>query len=385
MKRSIFSLLAIAVALSFLLSLGVANAWAAAPQPLLKVGFAERDITPDIGMEQPGGYGKAFHRTLHDPCKVRASVFDDGKQRVALVGIDALFVRRPLVEAVRKAVHEKCGIAPEAILIGASHSHSSGPTCMVVPGEYDFGSPLVKSLAYEKSSCADPKYLQRVEKQLIAAIVRPTSRGPKARCGVGKGIEDKVAFNRRFRMKSGLVVHPSRPTQPRHRRTGRDRSTRKWACVGVWNHDGKCLGCVVNYACHATCSPGGISANWIYYMEQTIRGAMGKDCVVVFLQGACGDITQVNNQNPFVKPAGEDWCRLVGGRIGAEAVKVLLTMARGPMGPVDVRREMLEIRRRVPSPEHVKKALEMVQQPVEGRPYGMDICQGDRAAGCEAG
>jgi hypothetical protein len=90
---------------------------------------------------------------------------------------------------------------------------------------------------------------------------------------------------------------------------------------------------------------------------------MGKDCVVVFLQGACGDITQVNNLNPYVQPAGEDWCRLVGGRIGAEAVKVLLTMARGPMGPIDVKRTVLRINRRVPSPEHVKKALELVQQP----------------------
>jgi len=81
------------------------------------------------------------------------------------------------------------------------------------------------------------------------------------------------------------------------------------------------------------------------------------------LQGACGDITQVNNLDPNVFPGPEDWCRLVGGRIGAEAVKVLLTAARGPLGPVDVRREVLNIRRRVPSPEHVKKALELVQQP----------------------
>ena len=158
MKPFFSHIAACAVAVALLASLGVTPVWAAAPQPLLKVGFAERDITPDIGMEQPGGYGKAFHQTLHDPCKVRASVFDDGNHRVALVGIDALFVRRPLVEAVRKTVHEKCGIAPEAILIGASHSHSSGPTT-VMPGEYDYGSALVKSLAYEKSTGADPKYL----------------------------------------------------------------------------------------------------------------------------------------------------------------------------------------------------------------------------------
>jgi neutral ceramidase len=283
---------------------------------------------------------------------------------VALVGIDALAIRRPSVEKVRKAVHAKCGIAPEAILLGASHSHSSGPTAMILPGEYDQGSALVKSLAYDKSSCADGKYLQRVEQQLVEAICAADAARAEARCGVGKGIEDKAAFNRRFRMKNGLsFTHPGQRNPDIVETAGPiDPDV---GVIGAWNPQGKCIGCVVNYSCHATCNPGGISANWIYYMEQTIRGAFGNECVVVFLQGACGDVTQVNNLNPDINPAGEDWCRLVGGRVGAEAVKVLLSMARGPMGPVDTKCTTLAIERRRPSPEHLKQALEIVQEPVE--------------------
>ena len=62
----------------------------------------------------------------------------------ALVGIDALMVPRRMVQEARAAIHQRCGIAPEAVLIGASHSHSSGPTGMIQPGEYDHASPLVR-------------------------------------------------------------------------------------------------------------------------------------------------------------------------------------------------------------------------------------------------
>ena len=59
--------------------------------------------------------------------------------------------------------------------------------------------------------------------------------------------------------------------------------------VGVWDLKGNLLGTVVNFACHATTSPGGISASWIGSMERTIRGATGNASLpVVFMQGACG-------------------------------------------------------------------------------------------------
>jgi hypothetical protein len=341
---------------------------AAAETPVpFKAGFAEKDITPEIGMEQPGGYGKAFHRMLHDPCKVRAAVFDDGTKSVAVAGIDALILHRPTVEAVRKRVTEQCGIPANAILIAASHSHSSGPTGMVLPGQFDDASPLVQKLAYEKSSMANATYLKHVEDQLVAAICEANEKRAEAACGVGKGIEDQVAFNRRFRMRSGLtqthprqgnpdIIEPAGPTDP------------EVGVIGAWNKEGKLVGCVVNFVCHATTSPGGISANYVYYLEKVVRGAFGDDVVVVFLAGASGDVTQVNNLDPYANRPSERWAEMVGGRVGAEAVKVLLTMDRGALAPVDSRNKMLKIRRRVPRPERVSRAMEQVQQEPKGDP-----------------
>jgi neutral ceramidase len=180
-------------------------------EPVFKAGFAERDITPEIGMEQPGGYGKAYHQSIHDPCKVRASVFDDGANRVAIVGIDALGIRRETVEKVRAAIEEETGIPRGSILIGASHSHSSGPCVWIMPGEYDDAPEPVRTLAYEKSTCVDPRYLEMVERALIAAVVEASDRRVPARGGVGSGVEDSVAPD----------GHASGPGEPRDRRAGR--------------------------------------------------------------------------------------------------------------------------------------------------------------------
>ena len=334
------------------------------PAPVFKAGFAERDITPDLGMEAPGGYGKDFHRSFHDPCKARAAVFDDGKQRVAIVGVDLLFVTRHLTIKAREAIQNRCGIPADHILITASHSHSSGPIGMSEPGDFDNATPLVQDLANNKSIVSNPGYTQRLIAQITEAAVAANQNRVDAKAAFGYGHEDKVSFNRRLRMKGGLTFsHPGAgnpdvlgyagPIDP------------QVGVIGVWDLKGNLLGVTVNFACHATTNPGGISANWVGSMEQTLRASTGNGALpVVFLQGACGDITQVDNLAQYQNPSAEEWWNIVGGRVGAEAFKTLLLIRRAasPNIPVDARSKIWKAKRRLPSPEKVQRATALVSQ-----------------------
>lgn len=333
-----------------------------APTSSIKAGFAERDITPGIGMEQPGGYGKSFHRTFHDACKVRVALFDDGKKTAVVIGLDSLVVPRQTVLDARAQIEKATGITGDAVLICASHSHSSGPVGMVMPGEYDTASDLVKKLAYEESSCADPGYLLRLTHEIVAGVVAANQSKVPVQLGCGFGHEEKVSFNRRLRMKNGQswshpgagnpdILEYAGPIDP------------EVGVIGAWDMQGQLVGVVVNFACHATTNPGGISANWIQYLEKTIQGGLGTHAPVVFMQGACGDITQVDNLSTSQRPKPEEWSQLVGGRVGAEAIRVLLSIPKITAAPIETRQEVLKIKRRPPSTQRVARSLEIASKP----------------------
>ena len=97
---------------------------------------------------------------------------------------------------------------------------------------------------------------------MVAALETANARRTPVRCAVGLGQEDQASYNRRFRMKNGQTwTHPGKgnpdilePAGPIDPQVG---------VIGVWSKEGQLLGCVVNYACHATTAAPGISANWI--------------------------------------------------------------------------------------------------------------------------
>jgi len=360
MRRTIRGLATAAAALALLGTVRGEEA-----RVVFKAGFADRDVSPKIGDEQPGGYGKAYHRTFHDPCKARAAVFDDGENRVAIVGLDALFIRARTVREIRGEIEKKTGIPAGSILIGASHSHSAGPIGMFLPGEFADAPPLVRDMVEKETVGASPEYLEKVKTGIVDAVVEADARRVPARGAAGFGTAEGVAYNRRFQMKQGFamthpgvgnpdIVEPAGPVDP------------QVGVLGAWDESGEMLGCVVNFACHNTCGVGGISSDYVGYVEKTVKGLMGEDAVVVFVLGMAGDITQVDNRQPFEGPQfGEAAARRVGGTVGAEACKVLVNAERqaGPLTPVLATSRVLQIKRRPPSPEHVAAALELVRKP----------------------
>src|SRR5947207_2053401 len=94
---------------------------------MLQVGFGVGDITPQPGMQMPGGFSKVLGKGVRDKLSAVACVVHDGTKAVALVGIEALFVTKPIVEHARRLVAARTKIPGDHVLVGANHAHTGGP------------------------------------------------------------------------------------------------------------------------------------------------------------------------------------------------------------------------------------------------------------------
>ena len=303
----------------------VAQDPAAASAAPLRVGFARTDVTPAVGLNIPGGFGENPSTGVHDPLWVEAAFFSNGTVSLAVVGVDLIVVPTNVAQEARKQAEARCGIPAANILIGASHTHNGGPVESSWEGK------------------KDTAYLAFAGERIADAVVKASAAAVEARISSGLGQEDGVGYNRRFRMKDGTIrthpgkmnpdiVAPAGPIDP------------DVVVLAAEDLQGKLLGCVVNFALHGTTLGGNqISADWPFYLRQTIRGGVGSDIGVVFLNGACGDVTQVDNLNPRPGEFGEPWARRVGMSVGAVALNVLAKAEFTAEAPLAITTEILAL------------------------------------------
>lgn len=314
--KMVFLVIAIIVLLSFAVSVS------ASP---LAAGFARIDITPEAGCEMPGGFNKNFAKGVHDPLFAEAAVLVNQETALAVVGVDALMIPDEVIAEARRLTEAQCGIPAMHILIAASHTHNGGP--------------VIDCLGSE----SDPMYQQFLAEGVAKAVTEAHKTAAPSRLSAGSGHEDTVAFNRRFRMKDGSVrTHPGKlnpdiaevegPIDP------------EVAVIAVESAEGQLLGCIVNYALHGTVIGGThLSADWPGYMRRTIRAGLEQDIGVVFLNGACGDVTQVDNRSDGPREFGEAWAKRVGQIVGGEVLKVLARSTFSEEVPLGVTVEMIEL------------------------------------------
>ena len=96
----------------------------------------------------------------------------------------------------------------------------------------------------------------RVESQIADAVVAANAaRAPSPAAAPERAWRAPAVFNRRFRMRNGRtathpgqgnpdIVEPAGPVDP------------TVGVIGAWDADGKLIGAIVNFACHATTGAG---------------------------------------------------------------------------------------------------------------------------------
>jgi neutral ceramidase len=281
---------------------------------MLQVGFGIEDISPDVGMEMPGGFTRRTGTGIRDRLLAVACVVTDGTSTVALVGIDTLFIIKDTVTTARRIITKETKIPGENVLIGASHTHSGGPVASCL------------------GSDENPVYTERLAKGIAAAVKTGWSTLHAAEIAIGTGHEPGISFNRRFLMRDGReITHPGKPGTSHHNDIVAPAGPID-PDVGILavrdpltgpGKGGKVRGIVVNFACHSTVVGGDqFSPDYAGYLRKHLRAFYGPTTPICFLLGPCGDITQVDNQNTS-KDFGPEHADMMGMKLAGETIRTI--------------------------------------------------------------
>jgi len=275
----------------------------------IQAAFSVVDITPAIGQAVPGMFGPRASTGVLDPLQVRAGVIAAPEAKIAIVGVDAVSLRFDIVETARQQIQATCGIELRDVLIAANHTHSGGPANDILGTDSDEG------------------YCQDVSAAIVEAVALAQAGLEEVEIATAQTLCEGWAFNRRFHMRSGGeatnpgknnpdLLEPAGPVDP---------NLTFIACRGLTS--GK-LGIIANFACHSTVV-GGVqfSGDYSAYWQRALQRKLSDDTTLVFLNGACGDINQLDFTNPGVRESGVDWAAKMGSAL-AEATLTALETAK---------------------------------------------------------
>lgn len=258
-------------ALSGILTVSVLSA----EEPTTKVGFAQKDITPQVKTPM-WGYGARkdmLSEGTLDPLMAKAIVLEIGSERLALVGLDlGRAPTAPMMEEIRKTVLEKAGV--QHVMLVASHTHH-GPVL-----------ELTDRVGFGKGRFDDTlTYLKGLPGMLSGTIIEAASKLVPAQLGVSSA---EVPYNRNRHTKQ--------------KPPARDASLN---VIRFDTPEGKPLAVLVNFTGHPVMTNARIlkfSADYPGFMMNRVEKEMGAPCI--FMQGASGDLS-VNGDGKGPQEFGE--------------------------------------------------------------------------------
>jgi hypothetical protein len=218
---------------------------------------------------------------------VRALVFENGQTRIAIVSADFLGFPSVLGNKVRAKVP---GVAPENILIGATHTHSA-PDC--------YGFPDGKG-----GFAADLKYLDRVCLKMAEAINEAVDRLQPAKLRIATGeAQGKIAYN----------YYAEELYDPRCH------------VIQAIGADQKPFATLVNYAIHPEVLGSGqgiLSPDLIGPLCARIKENGGGEAI--FMNSAQGGMVTADNRGPDGKDL-RTWpeCLRIGRLLADEALRIV--------------------------------------------------------------
>ena len=320
---------------------------------MIQAGFFECDITPPLGAERPATFYKLRIEKYSDPLKIRALALSDGKTRVALVGSDNVGCGPVFLRRLKEALP---GID---VIHSASHTHYGGNLRDKFPG-IDEADEVLRRLVLVESVAHDANYYEFCLRQAITAVTMAFENLQDVDFSFGSARVEGLIFNRRIRMKDGSVkTHPGKGNPDSVGYAGPVDD--QLGVMGVWKHGTEeLLGFALNYSCHACINMEGATADFPGVAIDTVRGTYGAKAGAVFLQGASGDITQIDNMS-LRKDTGKPIATKLGRALGGEAIRLLATADRGPLETLKVLKETYICKRQKVDPDEIAAAEKKVQ------------------------
>jgi len=320
---------------------------------MIQAGFYECDITPPYGADRPADFRKRSIQKISDPLKIRAMALSDGKQKAVMVGIDNIGCGPGFLKTLQERLP---GIS---VLFSASHTHFGGNLRDKFPG-IDEADAVIRRIVLDESVAHDANYYEFCLRQAVTAVTFAFEALQDVDFSFGSGRVENLIFNRRIRMKDGSVkTHAGKGNPDAVDYAGPVDD--QLGVMGVWKKEtNELLGFAFNFSCHSCINLEGATSDYAGVAIETVRAVYGSGAGAVFMYGAAGDVTQIDNMS-LKKDMGKPVCIKLGRAVGAEAIKILATADRGPVEKLNLQSRVYHLRRNLPDPDEVKAAYEKIQ------------------------